>query len=66
MKQISARQFRTSFADLTEAVTVLRRDAEGNFQVLGTWTPIPQSAADLGAALSRVYPEFRPAPKPKR
>ena len=61
MKQISARQFRTSFAELAESVTVLRRDKSGNFQVLGTWTP-----ASSGVPAAIGFGVSRPAPKPKR
>lgn len=39
MKQISARQFRTTFASLTEPVSVLRREPDGDIHILGTWTP---------------------------
>lgn len=68
MKQISARQFRTSFADLTEPVTVLRRDG-AEFRVLGTWIPVDVSFS-LGAA-KLAFPDLdpvgfggpRPAPK---
>ncbi len=39
MKQLSARRFRVDFPTLTEPVTVLRRDPDGNLTVLGTWSP---------------------------
>ncbi len=64
MKSISARQFRTSFADLTESVMVLRRDKDGNFQVLGEWSP----ASGLLPAVSpqTVAQVWRPVPKPSQ
>ena len=79
MRQISARQFRTSFGDLTEPVTVLRREDDGTFRELGTWTPTsngrtPRERATLTASAllanatvrsdpDRLNVEFRPAPK---
>jgi len=39
MKTISLHQFRESVASLDEPVQVQRRDGQGNYQVLGTWTP---------------------------
>jgi len=39
MKQISARQFRTTFGSLTEPVAVVRREPDGEYVLLGAWTP---------------------------
>lgn len=72
MKQISARAFRVSFPTLSEPVTVIRRDKGGNYQVLGTWTPLSggaEPATSLFAtseALRRSSRFGRPkaAPKP--
>jgi hypothetical protein len=40
MRTISLRQFRDHIADFDEPVQVQRRDAAGNFQILGEWKPL--------------------------
>jgi hypothetical protein len=39
MKRISLRRLRDTLPDIREVVEVERRDKDGNYQVLGTWTP---------------------------
>ena len=39
MRTISLRRFRDSIATLDERVIVQRRDAAGNYQIIGEWHP---------------------------
>ena len=66
MKQISARQFRTTFGSLTEPVIVRQRRPDGDLAVLGTWTPANEEPWKGGDALAAGFGASRPAPKPKR
>ena len=69
MKQISARQFRTTFGSLTESVSVVRREPSGEYVVLGAWTPASAGETPRERATRLVSAGFgasRPAPKPKR
>lgn len=53
MKTISARQFRLTFQELTEPVSVTRRTDEG-YVTVGTWTPAKTTAyieGDFGRAV---------------
>jgi len=39
VKTISLRKFRNEIVDLHEPVEVMRRERDGNIQILGSWTP---------------------------
>ena len=64
MKQISARQFRTTFPLLTEPVMVVQR-RDGFLVDLGAWYPKTAPTADETKRLDRVVAGFTPVPKPK-
>ncbi len=68
MKQISARQFRDTFGDLTESVVVSRRGPDGTISILGEWRPIAAIGDRLTTDGTRIVtPGFghsSPAPKP--
>lgn len=56
MQQISLRRFRDRIDEISEPVEVSRRDAEGNINILGFWTPYPPGTQllDLGPGRTRV------------
>jgi hypothetical protein len=82
MKRISLRRLRDTLPDIHEVVEVERRDKEGNYQVLGTWTPSMtyppeaqpprrystsrQAAEDARAMPVTNTTTFHPVPKPMR
>ena len=59
MRTISLRRFRDSIATLDERVIVQRRDAAGNYQIIGEWHP-------FSVGMNRDGETRFPTPVPER